>query len=343
MAASQNLEFRKSMGIITKFNKTQNSEKLARSSSQDLQYGMKKKKSVTHENKSHDCGYRRYVPYKRKSQLDENKVMTKTNIDKEHENENPNKKNAKQNECSAKTDTSDNEEGYTFSEEGKSRSPESSTGLPSPAESSDEEYATRRFREISSRNSYENAYSLPPSDVLDSFVRLDQISMTLQGLSNSLSRNESSLDSRMFTKKADTSIVFANRSVAPYDFMGNSKSCSQDFGISGLMSSSSPMRMRPLSSFLEKETIDSRSSRNSDRNTVGNSTDYMQFNSRDIPSSGSSPTLAKSRLDLDYLSYRYIDNIEVEGDSSELRSAVEKAGEHASGLSAVAAKYGIYN
>lgn len=332
------------MGIITKFNKLQNSEKLARSNSQDLQYGMKKKKSVTREYENHGSGDRKYAPYKSNTQLDKKKEKTKTNIEKGHENENPNKKNAKQNECSAKTDTSDNEEGCTFSEEAKNRSPESSTGPPSPAESSDEEYATRRFREVSSRNSYENAYSLPPSDVLDSFVRLDQISMTLQGLSNNLSQNESSLDSRMFTKKADTSIVFGNRSVAPYDFMGDSKSCSQDFGFSGLMGSGSPLRMRPLSSFfLEKETIDSRCSRNSDSNTVGNSTDYMQFNSRHIPNSASSPILAKNRIDLDYLSYRYNDNIEVEGDSSELRSAVEKAGEHASGLFAVAAKYGIYN
>ena len=334
------------MGIITKFNKIQNPEKLTRSSSQDLQYGMKKTKSVTHENENEnrDSGDRKYVPYKSKSKLDKKKVKAKTNIEKEHENENPIKKIAKQNECSAKTDTSDNEEGCTFSEEAKSRSPDSSTGPPSPSESSDEECATRRFREVSSRNSYENAYSLPPSDVLDSFVRLDQISMTLQGLSNNLTRNESSLDSRMFTKKADPSIVFANKSVAPYDFMGDSKSCSQDFGYSGLMSSASPMRMRPISSFfLEKETIDSRCSRNSDRNTVGDSTDYMQFNNREVPSTGSSPLLAIKRVDFDYLSHRYNDNIEVEGDSSELRSAVEKAGEHASGLFAVAAKYGIYN
>ena len=34
------------MGIITKFNKLQNSEKLARTNSQDLQYGMKKKKAL---------------------------------------------------------------------------------------------------------------------------------------------------------------------------------------------------------------------------------------------------------------------------------------------------------
>lgn len=332
------------MGIITKFNNVQNTEKLTRSSSQDLKYGMKMKKSAFHENENNESRDRKYVRHQNKSNQKKKKVKTKGKIPTESENKNPNERIER--EISSKTDTSDNEEGCTFSDEGKDKSSDCSahSGPPSPSESCDEEHTSRRFRETSSRNSYETAYSIPPTDVLDSFVRLDQISMTLQGLSNNLSRNQSDPDTRMFTNKSNKSIVFANRSVAPYDFMGDSKSCSHDFGFDGMMGLGSPPRAQSIASFfLEKELIDSRCSRNSDRNALVDRIDYSQFDVRSVPNNASSPIITKNKLDLDYLSHRYNDSIEVEGNSSELRSAIEKAGEHASGLSAVAAKYGIYN
>lgn len=348
--ASQNFEFRKSMGIITKFHRLPKSDKLTRNdSSQDLKYNMKKKKNAFHEKESCDNGDSKYVPYQNKSNLNKKKVKTKVKIQIELENKNPNKKNEKIKEISAKTDTSDIDEGCSFNDEDKSKSQDTKANSEpsSPSESCDEEYYSKRFRETSSRNSFENAYSLPPSDVLDSFVRLDQIAMTLQNLSDNLSRNlrnEGNSDNRMFPTKPYKSIVFPNKSVAPYDFMGDSKTCSQDFEFDGMRGFGSPSRMPSIASyFLDKELIDSRCSRNSERNSVSGRMSYAQFDNRVDHSGGYSPIIAKNRIDLDYLSHHYDDKIEVEGDSSELRAAIEKAGEHASGLSAVAAKYGIYN
>ena len=338
------------MGIITKFHKLPNSDKLTRNdSSQNLKYNMKKKKNAFHEKESCDYGDTKYVPYQNKSSLNKKKVKTKVKIQIEHENKYPNKKNEKIKEISAKTDTSDIDEGCSFDDEEKNKSQDAKahSGPSSPSESCDEEYSARRFRETSSRNSFENVYSLPPSDVLDSFVRLDQIAMTLQGLSDNLSRNlrnESNSDNRMFPTKSNKSIVFPNKSVAPYDFMGDSRTCSQDFGFDGKTSHGSPSRMPSIASyFLDKELIDSRCSRNSEGNSGNGRMSYSQFDYRVDHSGGFSPIIAKNRIDLDYLSHHYDDRIEVEGDSSELRAAIEKAGEHASGLSAVAAKYGIYN
>ena len=234
---------------------------------------------------------------------------------------------------------------------------------PSVSGPSDEEKSQEQSQESSLVDPNEHVfYTQPPNDVIDSLGVLDRVSASMQGLTERFSQNENTLEkTNSAHSNASASIVFSNRNAAPYDFMGDI----EDFDefpyeeIGNFEGPGSGLRVRSSTSFFkEREVIDTHSQHSFShdvdvRKEQSMSREYSladDWRRRELPALTSLRSDYHDRRDLDHfqnsldlnLPSRY-EALGADVEDSNLKLAVDKASEHANGLFAAAAKYGIYH